>query len=66
MCKNSMTMPRGITKLQILDQYCIKCMSKYKREVKMFRLTFDQEIINESMAEALPDTDNTSGVFCIF
>jgi hypothetical protein len=32
----------------------------------MFRITFIKDFINESMAEALPDFGNTSGVFCIF
>lgn len=32
----------------------------------MFRLTFDREKVNEIMVEALPDNDNTSGIFCVF
>ena len=32
----------------------------------MFRLTFEKDLINEAMAESLPDEGNTSGVFCVF
>ena len=66
MCKNSMDLPRGITEVDMQEILCQKCLKNRKRECKMFRLTFDREIINESMAEALPDNNNTSGLFCVF
>jgi glutaredoxin-related protein len=43
---------------------CPKC-AKFKRDVFRFKIKFDREIINESMAEALPEDGNTSGIFCI-
>lgn len=65
-CKNSMNMPKGISNLQMMNNNCPKCLNFFKREVKMFRLTFERDLINESMAESLPDEGNTSGVFCVF
>ena len=34
---------------------------RMRREVKKFKLDFDPNLVNESMAEVLPDEDNTSG-----
>ena len=65
-CKNTMQMPKGISELEMLNQKCQKCWNRCKRESFVFRLTFDKETINEIMAEALPDLENTSGVFCVF
>ena len=65
-CKNSMQMPKGISELEMLNQKCSKCFNRCKREAFMFRLTFDREKVNEIMVEALPDNDNTSGIFCVF
>ena len=59
-------MPKGITNFKMLDEQCKKCLNYHKRDVKKFRIHFDSEIINESMMEALPDEDCTSGVFCVF
>jgi ssDNA-binding Zn-finger/Zn-ribbon topoisomerase 1 len=64
MCKNALNLPKGIIHLE-LDRLCEKCYGKGKREVKKFRLTFDKDILNESMAEALPERENTQGVFCV-
>ena len=64
-CKNSMNLPKGVINLRMLDKFCEKCLKK-NREVQMFRLTFDKEIVNESMAEVLPEGNNTTGVFCVF
>ena len=65
-CTNSMNMPKGIVKLEMLDQKCPKCRSSKKSDVFLFRVGLDKGSVNESMAEALPDDNNTSGVFCIF
>jgi len=60
-------MPKGITYFKMLkDKPCARCRSYRKREVMLFRISFDPDIINESMAEALPEYNNTTGVFCIF
>jgi hypothetical protein len=65
-CKNAMYMPKGIIQLSMLDLKCMKCAQYHKRDVKLFRITFDPEIINESMIEVLPEEGNTAGVFCVF
>jgi hypothetical protein len=34
--------------------------------VNKFSIRFDPDMVNEEMAEALPDENHTSGIFCIF
>ena len=60
-----MFMPKGITRIEMLDEKCVKCQNFHKRDVKKFRVRFDNEIVNEAMAEALPDENNCSGIFCV-
>lgn len=50
-----MSMPKGISNLRMLDKNCPKCMKNNKREVKLFNLEFDSVLVNEIMAEFLPD-----------
>ena len=62
-----MNMPKGIKHLEMLKgQGCKKCCDLRKRQTTLFRLTFEKDIVNESMKEVLPDRDQTSGIFCIF
>jgi hypothetical protein len=66
LCKNTMSMPKGIVGLQILpNQKCQKCWNLRKREVILFKLTFQKEVINQSISEVLPYAGGTSGIFCV-
>jgi len=65
-CKNTMSMPKGISSLKMLEENCPKCLKRDKKEVKLFHLEFDSVLVNEIMAEFLPDQDNTAGTFCMF
>lgn len=61
-----MWMPKGIVDLDLLPgTFCKRCLSK-RREVLMIKLRFDPDLVNEDMAEALDEENNTAGVFCIF
>ena len=60
-----MQLPKGLSSVKMLAENCPKCM-RMRREVKRFKLDFDPNLVNESMAEVLPDEDNTSGTFCVF
>ena len=68
-CKNTLNMPKGISNLKMLDELCPKCLKRdprHKKEVKLFKIEFETNLVNEQMAQVLPDEDNTSGTFCIF
>ena len=54
-CKNTMNMPKGISNLRMLDKNCPNCLKRIKKEVKLFHLEFDSVLVNEVMAEVLPD-----------
>lgn len=63
-----MNMPKGIEKVTMLEKEnppCKMCLKRDRREVKLFRLEFVTELVNECMAELLNEHDNTSGVFCL-
>ena len=65
-CKNTLNMPKGISNVKMLDQNCPRCLKKDRREVKLFSLEFDSVLVNEVMAEVLPQQDQTAGTFCLF
>jgi len=62
-----MNLPKGIFDIDPLPSMkCKKCQQVKRRDSFMFRIKFDPDIINESMAELLPQMNNTAGTFCIF
>ena len=68
-CRNTLNMPKGISNLNMLEEFCPKCLKhdpRDRKEVKLFKLEFENNLVNETMAEVLPDEDNTAGTFCIF
>ena len=74
-CDNHMNMPKGIISLRMLGPddcpperiyTCEKCWKMRRRESFLFRLAFDPQLVNESMAEVLPQRHHTQGVFCAF
>lgn len=64
-CKTSMNLPKGISKIEMLQSPCSNC-GRQGRCAKLFRLTFDPNCVTEEMANYLPDNRHTSGQFCIF
>ena len=53
-CKATINMPKGISGIRMLDQNCPKCKNQ-RKDVKMFELEFDTNLVNEVMAEMLPN-----------
>ena len=49
-CRNTLSMPKGISNLQMLDTNCPQCLKKTGREVKQFSLEFEAMLVNEVMA----------------
>ena len=52
-CKNALNMPKGISNLKMLDTLCEKCLKRdprRKKEVKLFNIEFETNLVNEQMA----------------
>lgn len=49
----------------MLNQDCPKCKQTLRKEVKLFELEFETNLVNEVMADVLPNQDNTAGTFCL-
>jgi ssDNA-binding Zn-finger/Zn-ribbon topoisomerase 1 len=64
-CKHTLSLPKCLESIIMTDEECKNCRQRTNQPVKKFRLDFVTDFVNESMAEVLPDDDNTSGVFCI-
>lgn len=60
-----MSLPKGLETITLSEEECKNCYNRMKQKVNKFRLEFVTDLVNEAMAEVLPDDDNTSGVFCV-
>jgi hypothetical protein len=49
----------------MMDINCHRCLKRDKKDVKVFKIEFETNLVNEAMTEVLPDDDNTSGIYCI-
>jgi ssDNA-binding Zn-finger/Zn-ribbon topoisomerase 1 len=62
-CKHTISLPKGISQLKMMDSLCQACQQKHKREVHTFSLQFKTNHVTEEMKEVL-DEDNF-GTFCV-
>ena len=60
-----MSLPKALESINMTSDQCSQCMKRDRKKVNKFKLDFVSEFVNEIMTEALPDDDNTSGVFCV-
>ena len=66
-CKAAFNLPKGISNITMLKgKTCINCLKRETVYSNLFKLEFETNLVNESMAEVLPDDDNTAGVFCVY
>ena len=63
-CKAVINLPKGLTGVLMLDQVCSECQQQ-GLTVRLLKLDFDSNFVNEPMQEVLPYEDNTSGHFCV-
>ena len=49
-CKNTLNMPKGISNLKMVEDLCPKCLKRdprHKKEVKLFKIEFETNLVNE-------------------